>query len=377
MKIINTICPNCSVGCGVGLIVKDGKVLGIYPNKRHPINEGKNCLNGRTCHKIINHEKRLKNPLIKKNGAFVEVSWEEALNYIASHLKKYNGDEITFIASGKCTNEDNYALKKLADGLKAKIGHCICNSPKVDYAEVSISGDIEEAKNIVIIGDVFSEHALIGRKVIKARDKGARITIFNTEEREILKLNADKFIKVDSYLDIDLNDFKDDLIIINAPIDTDKFKNNKFKNFKILPVAKHCNTVGATLLNIPALNREEYFNLLKDSEFLYIVGENPALVNKDILKDVDFLVVQDVIFTETADLADVVLPTRCWAEKDGTFTNFEKKIQHIKKAADPQHKALEDWKIIKKLAEKLNINLGFESFDELHKEVMSYLKDLN
>lgn len=149
MKVVHTICPGCSVGCGIDLIVKDDKVVGTYPYKRHPINEGKNCSNGKNSYKIIYHEKRLKKPLIKKNGKLVEATWDEALSFIAEKLKNYNADDITFIASGKCTNEDNYALKKLVDSLKAKIGHCICNSPKVNYAEVSTTiDDIENAKTL-------------------------------------------------------------------------------------------------------------------------------------------------------------------------------------------------------------------------------------
>ncbi|XRP97170.1 molybdopterin-dependent oxidoreductase [Methanocaldococcus sp. 16A] len=367
MKVVHTICPTCSVGCGIDLIVKDNKVVGTYPYKRHPISEGKNCLNGKNSYKIIYHEKRLKKPLIKKNGKFVEVSWDEALSFIAEKLKSYDADDITFIASGKCTNEDNYALKKLADNLKAKIGHCICNSPKANYAEISTTiDDIENAKNIIIIGDVFGQHALIGRKVVRAKDKGAKVTIFNIEEKDILKLNADKFVKVDSYEDIDLGNVDENtIIIINAPIDVDKMP----KIAKVLPVAKHCNTVGATLIGIPPLNKDEYFELLKNSKFLYIMGENPALIDKDALKNTEFLVVQDIIMSETAELADVVLPSTCWAEKEGTFTNTDKRIQKINKAVNPPGEAMDDYLIIKSLAEKLGIDLGFNSLEDIQKEI--------
>ncbi|XRO77081.1 molybdopterin oxidoreductase family protein [Methanocaldococcus sp. 10A] len=371
MKVVHTICPSCSVGCGIDLIVINNKVVGTYPYKRHPISEGKNCLNGKNSYKMIYHEKRLTKPLIKKNGKFVKVEWDEALSFIAENLKKYNPEDITFITSGKCTNEDNYALKKLADNLKAKIGHCICNSPKVNYAEISTTiDDIESAKNIIIIGDVFGQHALIGRKVIKAKEKGAKVTIFNIEEKEILKLNADEFVKVDSYEDIDLGNVDENtIIIINAPINADEIiKNAKKNNAKVLPIAKHCNTVGATLIGIPPLNKDEYLELLKNSKCLYIMGENPALIDKDSLKNAEFLVVQDIIMSETAELADVVLPSSCWAEKNGTFTNTDKRIQKINKAVDSPGEAMDDWMIIKKLAEKLEIDLGFESLEDIQQD---------
>ncbi|WP_048056335.1 molybdopterin-dependent oxidoreductase [Methanocaldococcus fervens] len=368
MKVVHTICPGCSVGCEISLIVKDGKVF-----DGNSIND-ENCLQWKGYYKIIDHEKRLKKPLIKKNGEFVEATWNEALNLIAEKLKNYNPEDIVFIASGKCTNEDNYVLKKLAESLKAKIGHCICNSPKVDYSKISTTiDDIENAKNIIIIGDVFSEHALIGKKVVKAKEKGAKVTILNTVEKDILKLNGDEFIKVDDYSKIDLKYVDEEtIIIINAPVGNidEIIENAKAVNAKVLPVAKHCNTVGATLIGIPALNKDEYLELLKNSKFLYIMGENPALIDGNILKNVEFLVVQDIFLTETAKLADVVLPAACWAEKEGTFTNTERRVQKINKAVDPPGEALPDWIIIKKLSEKLGIDLGFKSLEDIQKEVI-------
>ncbi|EHP85693.1 molybdopterin oxidoreductase family protein [Methanotorris formicicus] len=372
MRVVHTICPGCSVGCGIDLIVKDDKVVGTYPYKRHPINEGKNCLNGKNSYKIIYHEKRLKKPLVKKNGKFVEVDWDEVLELIAGKLKNYNKEDIAFIASGRCTNEDNYALKKFADSLGAKIGHCICCSPKVNYSEISVSiEDVENAKSIIIIGDVFEENPLIGRRVVKAKEKGAKITIFNTEEKEILKLNADEFIKVDDYSKVEINADEDTIVIINAPMGDvgEIIKVVEEKGGKALPVAKHCNTVGATLIGIPALGRDEYIDLLKNSKCIYIMGENPALCDGNSLDNAEFLVVQDIIMSETAELADVVLPSACWAEKDGTFTNTERKTQKINKAVNPPGEALDDWRIIKNLAEKMGIDLGFDSIDDIQKNL--------
>jgi formate dehydrogenase major subunit len=113
-KIVHTICPYCGTGCGVNLIVKDGKVVGSYPFKRHPVNEGKLCIKGNYCYEFIHREDRLKKPLIKKNGEFVEATWDEALSLIAERLKEYAPEEIGFFSSARCTNEDNYILQKFA-----------------------------------------------------------------------------------------------------------------------------------------------------------------------------------------------------------------------------------------------------------------------
>lgn len=117
---------------------------------------------------------------------------------------------------------------------------------------------------------------------------------------------------------------------------------------------------------------------------LYIMGENPMVSDPDInhvehaLKSLDFLVVQDIFLTETAQLADVVLPSACWAEKDGTFTNTERRVQRIRKAVNPPGEALEDWVIIKKLAEKMghgemfNYTSHEDIFNEIRKAIPQY-----
>src|SRR5208283_5414120 len=84
---------------------------------------------------------------------------------------------------------------------------------------------------------------------------------------------------------------------------------------------------------------------------LYIVGENPMLSDpdqyhvKESLDKLNFLVVQDIFLTETAELADVVLPTACFAEKEGTFSNTERRVQRVRKAVEPPGEARTDWEI--------------------------------
>lgn len=92
---------------------------------------------------------------------------------------------------------------------------------------------------------------------------------------------------------------------------------------------------------------------------MYIMGENPVLSDPDgnhvveALQNLEFLVVQDIFLTETAQLAEVVLPAVTFAEKDGTFTNTERRIQMVRKAIDTESKAKPDWQIITELAQKM------------------------
>jgi formate dehydrogenase alpha subunit len=100
---------------------------------------------------------------------------------------------------------------------------------------------------------------------------------------------------------------------------------------------------------------------------MYIVGENPALsfphpsLVRETLSSLNFLVVQDMFLTETAELANVVLPASSFAEKDGTFTNFEGSVQRVQKAIAPLGESLPDWEIILRLADTMGAPMPYSS----------------
>jgi predicted molibdopterin-dependent oxidoreductase YjgC len=115
-ECIPTTCIYCGCGCSVVLQVLDGKLTGVLPSKSNPINDGSLCIKGWNSHEFVANEQRLTRPLIKRNGAFVQATWEEALGEIAGTLKKIKEesgpDSIAALASAKCTNEDNYLMQK-------------------------------------------------------------------------------------------------------------------------------------------------------------------------------------------------------------------------------------------------------------------------
>lgn len=109
---------------------------------------------------------------------------------------------------------------------------------------------------------------------------------------------------------------------------------------------------------------------------MYIVGENPAVsfphsrLIREILASLDFLVVQDMFLTETARLANVVLPAASFAEKEGTFTNFEGRVQRLQKAIAPLGESLPDWQIILRLAAKMGSQMPYSSPQQVMDEII-------
>jgi formate dehydrogenase alpha subunit len=108
---------------------------------------------------------------------------------------------------------------------------------------------------------------------------------------------------------------------------------------------------------------------------MYIVGENPVLsfpnstLVTGILTSLDFLVVQDMFLSETAKLANVVLPAASFAEKEGTFTNFEGRANRVRKAIEPIGESLADWEIVARLADKMGYRLPFRSLQDVVSEI--------
>ena len=112
-------------------------------------------------------------------------------------------------------------------------------------------------------------------------------------------------------------------------------------------------------------------------KFLYIMGENPMISDPDInhikkaFETLDFLVVQDIFLTETAQMADVVLPAASFAEKDGTFTNTDRKVQRIRKAIEPVYDSKPDWVILMEIMNKLGYDKKYESPKQIMEEISS------
>jgi len=140
---------------------------------------------------------------------------------------------------------------------------------------------------------------------------------------------------------------------------------------------KFASAWGTELPDKPGLTVVEMLNgvIAGDIKALYILGENPALSDPNLnhsregLDKVDFLVVQDIFLTETAKFADVVLPGVSFAEKDGTFTNTERRVQRVRKAINPPGQAMQDWWIIREIAKRMGSEMNYSGPLEITREI--------
>jgi formate dehydrogenase major subunit len=141
---------------------------------------------------------------------------------------------------------------------------------------------------------------------------------------------------------------------------------------------------GAPLDPRPGLTVTEITDAAARREIraMYVMGENPAMSDPDAthareaLASLEHLVVQDIFLTETAMLADVVLPASAWPEKTGTVTNTNRQVQMGRKAVEPPGEAREDWRIIMAMAERLGLGWSYSDPAEVYAEMASAMPSL-
>ena len=191
---IRTICSYCGVGCNLEVSTLNGEILSIQAPHDAEVNNGHTCLKGRYAFKFYNHPDRLNSPMIKRNGEFEKVSWEEAYDYIATKLsfykKEFGPDSIAAISSSRCTNEENYLMQKFLRAViqTNNIDGCarVCHSPTAlgmqrtfgTGAATNSIDDIKETNCILIIGaNPTTSHPVTGAKLKQYAMKSGNISI--------------------------------------------------------------------------------------------------------------------------------------------------------------------------------------------------------
>ncbi len=203
-KKVRTVCTYCGVGCNLDVAVSNGKVKSIQAPFNAEVNQGHTCLKGRFAFSFYNHKDRLRTPLIKRNGEFVPVSWDEAYDFIADKLtsiKELHGpDAIGGISSARCTNEENYLMQKF---IRAVIGtnnidSCarVCHSPTAlgmqrtfgTGAATNSITDLKFTDCIMVIGaNPTDAHPVTGAKLKQHALQGKTTIVIDPRKTEMAR----------------------------------------------------------------------------------------------------------------------------------------------------------------------------------------------
>ena len=200
----DTICPFCGCGCTLTLGLREGKILRSRAKEDSGRSEGNLCGRGRFGFDYIYSENRLKTPMIRKEGVLVPATWDEALNYISENLsyiiRTYGGDSVGAIGSHRCSNEDNYMLRKFM--LNVVGSNNIDSSAAFGYAKVQaaldkvlgmkdhpISMKAPLGKEVIFIieSDISITHPVYGLNILRAKREGSHLLVADSRETKLTR----------------------------------------------------------------------------------------------------------------------------------------------------------------------------------------------
>lgn len=295
---IVTTCAYCGVGCSFRAEMKGSQVIRMVPHKDGKANHGHSCVKGRFAFGYATHKDRITKPMIRKSikDHWQEVSWEEAINYAASELKriqaKHGKDAIGGITSSRCTNEETYLVQKL---IRAGFGNnnvdtCarVCHSPtgyglKQTFGESSGTQNFDSVMQsdvIMVIGaNPTDGHPVFGSLMKKRLREGAKLIVVDPREIDLVRnsphVKADYHLKLRPSTNVALinaiahvvvtEGFVDETFV-NTRCDVESF--NKWRNF--IAETRHAPEATESITGVPASD-------IRAAARLYAAAPNGAI----------------------------------------------------------------------------------------------------
>ncbi|HEM8611384.1 TPA: formate dehydrogenase subunit alpha [Citrobacter amalonaticus] len=507
MKKITSVCPYCGAGCKLKLVVENNKIIRAEAAEG-VTNQNQLCLKGYYGWDFLNDTRlltpRLTRPLIRyqKGDKFTPVTWDEAIRYTARRLLEIRDNAgpraiMTTGSSRGTGNETNYVMQKFARAVlnTNNVDCCarVCHGPSVAGLQETLGNgamsnsisDIENSKCLLIFGyNCADSHPIVARRVIKARQNGAKIIVCDPRRIETARIadqhlqlnngcnmalvNAFGYVLIDELLydkeyvnkhtqglDAYWQTVKDyapeavehltgvpasqvrqamrtfaaapsatvmwgmgvtqfgqavdvvrglsSLALLTGNLGrphvgvgpvrgqnnvqgacdmgvlpnlfpgyqdvTDAAVREKFARAWGIDASRMDDKVGTRITEVPHLALEGKIKAY------YIMGEDPLQTEADLglVRDgfaaLDFVVVQDIFMTKTAEMADVILPATSWGEHGGVFTCADRGFQRFEKAVDPTGDVKRDWEIISLLASEMGYPMHYENNQQIWDEM--------
>lgn len=370
MEHVGTICTHCSDGCKTTLGVRNDEIVRGNNRDRSGVNGEFLCIKGRYAFDFSESTERLQSPMIRVNGKLEEVSWSKALDTIAKKFAevKAKGGKFGVIGSNQTTNEENYYLQKFArQGLGTNnIDHqrtgdvvTLVDALSGTTGRLAKTADFYESQAVLVIGaDLAVEHPFLAFQIrANFRHHEAHVYAVTADTvredlvatRSVRAARGEELAQLEGLRDA-LAAEKNLVIVFGDSVKGDKVRSLvEFGQSLGIPVSycalvDYSNSRGAIDMGLVAELNPGYHasgaagasidEMLSahDLAALWVVGSNP-LQNAKLAASKAFVVVQDLFLTETAQRADVVLPSASAYEKNGTVTNGCGEVQRLKRAS--------------------------------------------
>jgi formate dehydrogenase major subunit len=486
LEPVPTTCPYCGIGCNLELNVLGDKVVKVTSPMGSRVNNGNLCQKGQFYPTTLHNMKRLRTPLVKRDGKLVEASWEEAMVLAGKGLKqirdKIGSDGLAVLSSPKLTNEENYLVQKLArvalrtnnmgslatTGVNDSLMKCLgSDASTCSYCDI-LGSDL-----VLVFGcDISEDYPVIAMKVREAVGRGSKLITLNPHPTRIDSVSRIA-LKVNHRTSVDLLQTMVGYITAYDLVNHD-FINTRTSGFRDFASAMKRYSLGE-IANVPWIRPSKIIEVVH----LYIRAQNPVIivnantatsaelallcelalitgnvgrdgagiiilrtagnaqglidmgVNPDylpgqkpitnesarqrfeavwgkpvpvtkgrnsieIIQGVErgtihgvlvigsdavgemgdaifelpvFSVLIDTVFPKEPPYPDVVLPGANFAESDGTYTNCERRIQHVNRAMHPPA-GKQNWEIISALATSLGYPMHYPKVSDIYQEII-------
>ena len=400
---------NCSsVGCSVELNVSQNKMLRILGEDNEYTNQGWLSDKGRYNFEYLHSEKRIQSPLLVDNPS-KELSVNESMEIIGDQILTDKDTNISFIVGHNSTNEEYFALNSFINSLNENKKETSIQDLNVyisddylheGYFDDSYSlgqiKDLDSADTIILWSqDIKDNLPTLYLRIKQAVKNGKKLIIFGHTNTAMKNLSEEYFgeevVSKNFEFNIEISDIpnlsrlingKEVLAIVgkSSPIQNmepvSKLINhlNENSNLKILNCFAKGNTFGA-LQNLDLVKGINDFVDEFDSSrknLIFTIGSNP--VNNSIysqkiknhLISADYVVALDLFKNETTELADIILPTTSFTEKEGTFTNLEMRTLMQNKILPAPGSSLNEWEYWAMLLGKVGLEQSYDSEIQLN-----------
>lgn len=197
-----TTCPYCGTGCEMNVGTREGRIVEIKPAHDAPVNKGHLCVKGRYSYEFVYADDRITSPMIRENGEWRNVSWDEAIRFTAERLRQivaeHGPDSVGVLGSARATNEENYLAQKFARvALGTNNVDCcarVCHGPTAAAMKLTLGtgaatnsyDDIERAQVILLCGANATEnHPIVGARIKQAALRGAKLIVIDPRNIEL------------------------------------------------------------------------------------------------------------------------------------------------------------------------------------------------
>jgi NADH-quinone oxidoreductase subunit G len=419
MQASASICNHCPVGCNLTFNTrreaKSGGGFAIkraIPRQNEQVNEIWICDKGRFGYHFAGHEERLTQPMVRKGDKLVAASWANALDLVAEKVKEA-GNGLVSLAGGRLSNEDYFNIGALTEHLggKALLYSCMAGgeqAARVGVGEGTNFSDMGAGDAILVIAcDLEEETPLYWLRINQAARRGATVIVANPRRTKtdrsaahrlrydygeeaalvlamlntlspkqlklpavVMKLAKEKAVKEAAQA---LADAENAIVLFGSEgmgLEDSKVLAQACENLLIatghvgkannglIPVWDKGNAQGAWDMGLRP--SEELAADLQKAKVAYVVGadpegDDPALAKA--LRKAGFVIVQDIHHSTTTGMADVVLPVAAFTEREGTYTNAERRVQRFYPAVPPPKDLRPDYDVTAEIAGRAGLEL--------------------